>query len=98
MEGAGSPGRFRESRRDFKRADEELKNELAQRFWKGLYSPEGRRFQVACRACAQEQLRKHKAKVRESPILAILLIVVLGFAMGFVLDQWEMHERQRRRH
>jgi hypothetical protein len=31
-------------------------------------------------------------------VLAILLIVALGFAMGFVLDQWEMHERQRRRH
>jgi hypothetical protein len=58
------PAAFVRAEEDFKRADEELKNELAQRFAKGLYSPEGRQLQAACRACAQEQLRKHKAKVR----------------------------------
>jgi hypothetical protein len=43
---------------DLMRADANLKKAL------NLYSPEGRRLQVACRACAQERLREHKGRVQ----------------------------------
>jgi hypothetical protein len=34
------------------------------RLGKGLYSLEGRRLQAACRACAQDRISEHEAKVR----------------------------------
>lgn len=58
------PAVFVRAKDDFERACEVLKTALAQKFGKGLCSPEGRQFQAACRAFAQKRSRKHKAKVR----------------------------------
>jgi len=59
------PAVFVRAKDDFDRASKTLKNALAQQFGKGLYSPEGRRLQAACRACAQDRITEHEAKVRE---------------------------------
>jgi hypothetical protein len=58
------PAVFVRAEGDFKRADEDLKNALANKFYTGLYSPQGRQLQAACRTCAQERLREHEARVR----------------------------------
>jgi peptidase M50B-like protein len=58
------PAAFVRAEDDFTRADEELTKGLRQQFKKGLYPPEGRALQIACRTCAQDWLRMHEAKVR----------------------------------
>jgi ATP-dependent Zn protease len=57
------PAAFARAKDDFKRAEHELTNYLRGQVGKGLYSPEGRRLQVDCRACARDWLSMHKAKV-----------------------------------
>jgi hypothetical protein len=58
------PAAFVRAECDFKNADEDLKNVLAQQHLRSLYSPKGRALQIACRTCAQERLREHKDKIR----------------------------------
>jgi peptidase M50B-like protein len=58
------PAAFVRAEDDFKRAEEDLKNELAQQYLKDLYSPEGRWLQVTCRECARDWLRMREVQVR----------------------------------
>jgi len=59
------PAAFVRAEDDFQSAYDHLTTELREKFGprKMLYSPEGRRLQVSCRACAQELLRQHKDRV-----------------------------------
>ena len=49
---------------DFKRAEEDLKNELAQQYRKDLRSPEGRWLQATCRRRARDWLSMREGEVR----------------------------------
>ena len=60
------PAAFVRAEDDFKRAEEELINYLRRQARKSLYSPEGRRLQADCRACAQDWLSMNKARVERA--------------------------------